>query len=87
MCLDIGDDGLGEFDPGMKVDYRCSKPLDEGHVLEDGRSVTGRKVFNVVVELRGSDAEECFRMGALAFGSLVEMGVADIPLCPGRGLE
>jgi hypothetical protein len=87
VFLDVGEDGLGKVDPDTKVGRRCCESLGEGHVLEDGLAVATGKAGNVVVELGGGNSEECFRMGFLAFGGLMEMVVADIPLSTGRGLE
>jgi hypothetical protein len=49
MFLDVGDDGLGKVDPDTKVGRRCSKPLGEGHVLEDQLAVTMRETVDVVL--------------------------------------
>jgi hypothetical protein len=87
MFLDVGEDWLGKVDPDTKVGRGCCESLGEGHVLEDGLAVATRKSSDVVVELGGGNSEECFSVGFLAFGSLMEMVVADVPLRPSRCLE
>jgi hypothetical protein len=87
MFLDMGDDGLRKFDPGMKVGCGCVKPLGEDHVLEDLLAVARTKGFDVVVQLGVGDSEKSFGMGPLACYGLVETIVGDIPLRPSRGLK
>jgi hypothetical protein len=63
----------------------CGKTLCEGSGRRPrDRGEEGLRIHRII---QGGDSEECLGMGPLVFGGIVEMFVADVPLCPSRGLE